>query len=291
MHEWLLPDRVLQLGPQPLVMGIINVTPDSFSDGGRLSDADAAADWGLALAAQGADLLDVGGESTRPGSQPVSVDEELARVLPVVAALKRQTDLPISVDTSKAEVARRCLSAGALVINDVTALGGDAEMARVVRDSRAGVILMHMQGTPATMQLDPQYEDVAAEVVAFLRERLGFAEAQGIDPRRVVLDPGIGFGKSTSHNLELLACLGEMQQLGRPVCLGVSRKGVIGQVLGRPVTERLAGSLAAVCHAMARGSAQIVRVHDVRETRDAILLWRILSEFQKRPQESGEKSQ
>jgi dihydropteroate synthase len=291
MLEWHLPDRVLQLGPQPLVLGIVNVTPDSFSDGGRLPDAEAAAGRGMLLAQQGADLLDVGGESTRPGARPVPLDEELARVLPVVAALKQRTDVPISVDTSKAEVARRCLEAGAHVINDVTALAGDPAMAEVVRDARAGVILMHMQGTPATMQLNPHYQDVTAEVLAFLRERLHFAEAQGIDPRRVVLDPGIGFGKTTAHSLELLAGLRELQQLGRPVCLGVSRKGVIGQVLGRPVSERLAGSLTAVCHAMARGAAQVVRVHDVRETHDAVLLWRILDEFQKRPQEGAEKSQ
>jgi dihydropteroate synthase len=291
MLEWHLPDRVLQIGGQPLVMGIVNVTPDSFSDGGRLPDTAAAVEWGVNLAQEGADLLDVGGESTRPGSQPVSLDEELARVLPVVAGLKHRTPVPISVDTSKSEVARRCLEAGAHVINDVTALGGDEAMAGVVRDSRSGVILMHMQGTPATMQVEPHYEDVTAQVSAFLRERLEYTVAQGIDLLRVVLDPGIGFGKTTTHNLELLAGLGELQRLGRPLCLGVSRKGVLGQVLGRPVSERLAGSLTALCHAMSHEAAQIVRVHDVRETRDAVLLWRVLDGFRKKPQEATGISQ
>jgi dihydropteroate synthase len=280
----------LQIGPQPLVLGIVNVTPDSFSDGGSLADAEAAAERGLQLAQQGADLLDIGGESTRPGSQPVSLEEELERVLPVVEALRRRTDVPISVDTSKAEVARRCLTAGAHVINDVTALHGDPDMAAVVRDSRAGVILMHMQGTPATMQQDPHYTDVVTEVLAYLRECLQAVEAQGIEPQRVVLDPGIGFGKTTTHNLELLSGLRALQKLGRPVCLGVSRKGVIGKVLGRPVTERLAGSLTAVCHAMACGAAQVVRVHDVKETRDAVLLWRVLEGFQKQGSGIRDKS-
>jgi dihydropteroate synthase len=291
MLEWHLPDRVLQIGRQPLVMGIVNVTPDSFSDGGRLPDVDAAVAHGLQLVQQGADLLDVGGESTRPGSKPVPLEEELARVLPVVAALKKQANVAISVDTSKPAVARRCLEAGAHVINDVTALGGDAAMAGVVRDFRAGAILMHMLGTPPTMQLNPIYEDVTTEVVSFLHSRLQVAETQGIDHRRLVVDPGIGFGKTTAHNLELLVRLRELQQLGRPVCLGVSRKGVIGQVLGRPVAERLAGSLTAICHALAKEAAQIVRVHDVRETHDAILLWRILDDFRKKPQEAEGKSQ
>ncbi len=291
MLEWHLPDRVLQLGPQTLVLGIVNVTPDSFSDGGRLADADAAVAHGLALAEQGADLLDVGGESTRPGSQAVSLEEELARVLPVVAGLKRHTSVPISVDTSKAEVARRCLEVGAHVINDVTALRGDPAMAGVVRDFRAGVILMHMQGTPATMQVNPQYEDVVADVLAFLRERLTFAAGHGINPPAAVVDPGVGFGKTAAHNLALLANLRNFQQLGRPVCLGVSRKGVFGKVLGRPVGERLAGSLTAVCHALAGQAAQIVRVHDVPATRDAVLLWRILDGIRNRPQSDAGKSQ
>ncbi len=272
MSEWHLPDRVLRLEGRALVMGIVNVTPDSFSDGGRFAATETAVAHALDLARQGADLLDVGGESTRPGAEPVSEDEELRRVLPVVRELAARTALPLSVDTSKAAVADACLAAGAHVINDVTALRGDPALAGVVAARRAGLVLMHMRGTPQTMQIDPRYDDVVAEVTRFLQERLQAAAAAGIEAARVVLDPGIGFGKTTEHNLELLARLGELRALGRPVLLGVSRKGFLGKVLGRGVEERLAGSLAATCHAVGCGTAQIVRVHDVRETRDAVTL-------------------
>jgi dihydropteroate synthase len=283
--DWHLRDRVLHLGLPPLVMGVVNVTPDSFSDGGRFADAEAAIAHGLALVREGADLLDVGGESTRPGAAPVSLDEELARVLPVVRGLASQTlalghglpTVPLSVDTSKAEVARRCLEAGAHAINDVTALRGDPDMAAVVRDCGAGVILMHMQGTPATMQAAPTYADVVREVSEFLEARLQAAADLGIAASQVVLDPGIGFGKTAAHNLELLGRLDELQRLGRPVCLGVSRKGFLGKLLGRPVQERLSGSLAAVCFALSRHAAQVVRVHDVAATRDAVTLFAALS--------------
>jgi dihydropteroate synthase len=268
MSEWHLPDRVLRLEGRALVMGIVNVTPDSFSDGGRFAATEAAVAHALDLVRQGADLLDIGGESTRPGAEPVTADQELRRVLPVVRELAARTAVPLSVDTSKAAVADACLAAGAHVINDVTALQGDGALAGVVAARRAGVVLMHMQGTPQTMQINPHYDDVAAEVYRFLEARLHAAAAVGIEASRVVLDPGIGFGKTTEHNLELLARLGELRALGRPVLLGVSRKGF----LGREVGERLAGSLAAACHAVARGAAQIVRVHDVRETRDAATL-------------------
>jgi dihydropteroate synthase len=271
-HEWHLPDRVLRIDDRPLVLGIVNVTPDSFSDGGRHATCEAAVAHALGLVAQGADLLDLGGESTRPGSQPVPADEELRRVLPVVEALRGRTTAPLSIDTSKAEVAAACLAAGAHVINDVTALRGDPHLAEVVRDARAGVILMHMQGTPATMQLAPHYEDVVADIDVFFQERLRAAADEGIAGPRVVLDPGIGFGKTEAHNLELLARLEAFGHLGRPVCLGVSRKGFLGRVLSRPVEGRLAGSLAAVCYAAARGAAQVVRVHDVEATRDAVTL-------------------
>ena len=230
-------------------MGIVNATPDSFSDGGRWATADAAVAHALRLIEEGADLLDVGGESTRPGSQPVSVEEELRRVLPVVEALARSDRLGqtlLSVDTSKAEVAARCLAAGAHVINDVTALRGDPGMAAVVRGRGAGVILMHMQGTPATMQLAPHYEDVMAEVAAFLQERLQAAVDVGIAAPSVVLDPGIGFGKTTEHNLTLLARLQEFGKLGRPLCLGVSRKGFLGRRLGR-APDRASGGLPGRC--------------------------------------------
>jgi dihydropteroate synthase len=276
-HEWHLPDRVFRIGSRPLVMGIVNVTPDSFADGDRLSGPEEAVRYGLQLVEERADLLDIGGESTRPGATPVAEEEELARVLPVVRGLAGRTRVPLSVDTCKAEVARQCLEAGAHIINDVTALG-DPGMAEVVRRHGAGVVLMHMQGTPATMQIDPTYAEVVADIVRFFEDRLQAAAAAGIGPERVVLDPGIGFGKTLAHNLTLLARLEEFQRLGRPVCLGVSRKGFIGRVLGRPVEERLAGSLAAVCYAMGRRAVQVVRVHDVRATRDAVTMFTAIAE-------------
>jgi dihydropteroate synthase len=275
---WRLRDRTLTPGEPPLVMGIVNVTPDSFSDGGRFVDADAAVTHALRLVEQGADILDIGGESTRPGSLPVSQEEELSRVIPVLQRLAERADVPLSVDTSKAEVARQALEAGAHIINDITALQGDPTMPEVVRSFEAGVILMHMRGTPATMQNDPRYENVVAEVSAFLEARLQACRDVGIAEAQVVLDPGIGFGKSSEHNLQLVAHLEELQRLGRPVCLGVSRKGFLGKVLGRPLEQRLAGSLAAVCFALVHRSAQLVRVHDVSETRDVVVLLRALRE-------------
>ena len=269
---WLCRGRRFVLGRRPLVMGIVNVTPDSFSDGGRYLDPAAAVDHALALAADGADLLDVGGESTRPGSEPVPPDEERRRVVPVVEALAKRTGIPISVDTSKAEVARRCLDAGASIINDITGLRGDPDLPAVVANAGAGVVVMHMQGTPATMQRAPQYADVVAEVGAFFQERLHALAAAGITPDAVCLDPGIGFGKTLDHNLELLANLGAFRALNRPVCLGVSRKGFVGAVTGRPAGDRLAGSLAVACFAAARGEAHVLRVHDVAATRDAAVL-------------------
>ncbi len=269
---WQLRDRTLTPGSPPLVMGILNVTPDSFSDGGQFPNTDAAVAQALRLIEQGADLLDIGGESTRPGSQPVELEEELSRVVPVVRRLAALTSTPLSVDTNKAEVARQVLEAGAHIINDITALAGDPAMLEVVRSHRAGVILMHMQGTPATMQVEPRYNDVVAEVSNFLEARLQACIDLGIAASQVVLDPGIGFGKTTEHNLRLLAHLEELQRLGRPVCLGVSRKGFLGKTLGRPLPQRLAGSLAAACYALVRGSAQMVRVHDVAETRDVVTL-------------------
>ena len=275
---WQLRDRTLNPGAPPLVLGIVNVTPDSFSDGGRFFDADAAVAHALRLVEQGADLLDIGGESTRPNSRPVALDEELSRVLPVVRRLAAQTAVPLSVDTNKAEVARQALEAGAHIINDITALRGDPAMPEVVRAYRAGVLLMHMQGTPATMQTAPRYENVVAEVAVSLEARLQACIDVGIAGSQVVVDPGIGFGKTTEHNVQLLTHLEELRRLGRPVCLGVSRKGFLGKLLGRPLEQRLAGSLAAVCYALVRGSAQILRVHDVAETRDLVMLLQALRE-------------
>jgi dihydropteroate synthase len=234
------------------------------------------------LVAQGADLLDIGGESTRPGATPVPLEVELDRVVPVVGALARQTAVPISVDTYKAEVARQCLERGAQIINDVTALTGDPAMAEVARQFGAGVILMHMQGTPATMQLDPRYEDVVAEVLKYLRGRLKACLRAGIAAERIVIDPGIGFGKTVEHNLELLARLEEFQRLKRPVLLGVSRKGFSGMVLGRSLHDRLTGSIAIIGYAIGRGAVQIVRVHDVVQTRDAVVMCGKIREFRKK---------
>jgi len=282
MHSWHIRDRVLPIGRRPLVMGIVNVTPDSFSDGGQFLRAEAAITHALGLVGQGADVLDIGGESTRPGSSPVSLEDELKRVVPVVEALARQTPVPLSVDTSKADVARACLSAGAHIINDVTALG-DPRMAEVARQFQAGVILMHMQGTPQTMQLDPRYDDVVVDISAWLDERTRSVIAQGVAQDAIVLDPGIGFGKRQAHNLELLARLPELQRLGRPICLGASRKGFIGKITGRNVQEGAAGSVAVACWAAMKQAVQVLRVHDVAATRDAVLMLEALTEAKERP--------
>jgi dihydropteroate synthase len=273
---WQLRDRVLTLGSRCLVMGIVNVTPDSFSDGGRYLQTDAAIAHALEMVRQGADLLDVGGESTRPGSEPITLEEELRRVVPVAAALTKATDVPISIDTSKAEVARACLEAGAHTINDVTGLTGDPRMAEVVRDHRAGVIVMHMQGTPATMQIAPAYDEVVTDLLRYFADRLQSLQADGIAPDAIAIDPGIGFGKTREHNIALLARLAKFTELGRPICLGVSRKGFLGKLLDRPLDERLAGSLAAAAYGLAQGAAQILRVHDVGPTRDLVRVWEVL---------------
>lgn len=269
--RWQLRDRIIEIGHRPLVMGIVNVTPDSFSDGGRFFKANAAIEHGLRLIEDGADLLDIGGESTRPGAAPVPLEEELRRVVPVVAALAARSSVPISVDTMKAEVARHCLAAGAAIINDVAGFRDPALIAAAA-EFRAGMIVMHMQGTPETMHLSPRYTDVVREVGEFFKERLHALADVGIPPEAICLDPGIGFGKNLDHTLELLAKLGTFGRFDRPVCLGVSRKGFIGQICGRPRSDRLAGSLAVACFASARGAAQVLRVHDVAATRDAALM-------------------
>ena len=248
-------------------MGIVNVTPDSFSDGGRFLDPAAAIAHGEELAVEGADVLDVGGESTRPGAAEVGVEEELARVLPVVEALAGSGHR-VSIDTSKAAVAERALAAGATIVNDVTALA-DPGMASVCAAAEAGLVLMHMKGTPRTMQDDPTYADVLAEVRDFLARRLTAAVEAGVSEERVWLDPGIGFGKTVAHNLELIDRLGELRELGRPVVLGASRKTFLGKLTGREVDDRLPASLAVAVLGVARG-AHVLRVHDVAATRDAI---------------------
>ncbi|HEY8354176.1 MAG TPA: dihydropteroate synthase [Methylophilaceae bacterium] len=252
----------------PRVMGIVNVTPDSFSDGGRYATVEKAVAHGLQLVSEGADILDIGGESTRPGATPVGQEEELERVLPVIEQLSKTAGVPISIDTYKPEVMRAAIAAGADIVNDIRALQEPGAL-DVVAASNAGVCLMHMQGLPQTMQFDPRYDDVVQEVNAFLAERLAMAEAAGIARERVVLDPGFGFGKTTAHNLELLRQLDVTLGLGRPLLVGLSRKSVLGQVTGGDVSVRLHASLAASVISVMKG-ARIVRVHDVKATVDAL---------------------
>ena len=251
-------------------MGVVNVTPDSFSDGGRFLDADAAVEHGLRLTTEGADILDIGGESTRPGAEPVGEDEELRRVVPVIERLARGGQARLSIDTTKVVVARAALEAGASLVNDVSALRGDPGMAALVAETGAGCCLMHMLGEPRTMQEDPRYDDVVSEVKAFLEERLAFAVAEGIDEERVWLDPGIGFGKTVEHNLELLRRLDEIVAIGRPVVVGTSRKSFLGKLAGgRDEGERLPGTIATNVLALERG-AEVFRVHDVAQNVDAL---------------------
>jgi dihydropteroate synthase len=254
-------------------MGVVNVTPDSFSDGGLYLDPEVAAGHGERLAAEGAHVIDVGGESTRPGAEPVPVEVELERVVPVVERLAggsgAAASARISIDTGKAAVADAALRAGAEIVNDVTALRGDAEMAGVVAGAGAGCCLMHMQGEPRTMQREPRYDDVVSDVKAFLEERLRLATTEGIAEERVWLDPGIGFGKTVEHNLELLRRLDEIVAIGRPVAVGVSRKSFLGRLTGRDEGDRLPGTIAASVLALERG-AEVFRVHDVAAVGDAL---------------------
>ena len=259
----------------PIVMGVLNVTPDSFSDGGHYASRDTALRQGERLAAEGADILDVGGESTRPGSSGVSIQEEIDRVAPVIEALAARLALPISVDTSKPEVMRAAVTAGAGLINDVQALRRPGALATAAALT-VPVCLMHMLGTPASMQEDPVYADPVAEVADFLRERVRICEGAGIPRQRLILDPGFGFGKTLAHNLALLAGLGRLAELGLPLLVGLSRKSMIGALTGREVGDRLAGSLAAAVLAVERG-AIVIRVHDVAATRDVVkVAWALM---------------
>jgi dihydropteroate synthase len=277
--SWQIRGRSLSLGDPALVMGIVNVTPDSFSDGGRYLDSNAAVEHAMGLVNEGADVLDIGGESSRPGAEPVSEAEELARVVPVISELSSRTTVPISIDTYKAAVAQAAIKAGAHIINDISGLQGDPDMSRVAAESRAGVIVMHMQGTPQTMQVNPTYSDVVGEVAQFFEARLQALREAGIAGDRVVLDPGIGFGKTAAQNLDLLANLEEFRRFGRPICLGVSRKGFFGKLLGRPTENRLAASLAAASYAVTRNPAHLIRVHDVAATRDTVRLLQVLATY------------
>jgi dihydropteroate synthase len=262
-------DRLIEFSDHPLMMGVVNVTPDSFFDGGRYFDAAAAVAHALRLVEEGADLLDIGAESTRPGADVVDEAEECRRVIPVVTAVAKAVTIPVSIDTSKAAVARAALDAGASLVNDVTALRGDSAMADLIAKTGAGIVLMHMHGTPRTMQQAPRYDDVVVEISDFFEERISFATAHGIARRQIILDPGIGFGKLLGHNLTVLARLSQFLQFDRPLMVGVSQKSFLGELVNRSVQERQWATAAAVAMAVDRG-AGIIRVHDVRAMKDVV---------------------
>ena len=266
---WTCRDRVFDPGLRPLVMGILNVTPDSFSDGGAFYAHDEAVGHALQMIDCGADIIDIGGESTRPGAAEVSVDEELSRVIPVINALGHRQEVVISIDTTKAEVAKAALNAGACIVNDVSACTIDERMIQVARAFSAGVILMHMQGTPRTMQLEPHYDNVVEDVSVYLEQRVDALTAAGLTRSQLAIDPGIGFGKTVEHNLALLRNLANLRRLQVPIVVGLSRKSFLGELTGRGAGDRLAGSLAGLAWSVACG-AHVIRVHDVRESRDAM---------------------
>lgn len=259
----------LQCSERPLLMGVLNATPDSFFDGGSYESVAAAVARAKHMVDEGADIIDIGAESSRPGSEPITETEELRRLMPILEAVHDAVCVPLSVDTTKSGVARRAVQAGAAIVNDISAMTFDSDMARVVSESRAAVVLMHMQGVPHTMQRAPRYGDVVSEVHAFLADRIRAAEATGISRKQIILDPGIGFGKLLEHNLLLLARLNMLKDLDRPLLVGISRKGFIGQILHRSVEDRLFGTAAAVALAVREGAA-ILRVHDVAAMRDVV---------------------
>lgn len=267
---WRLRSRNLRFPPLPLWMGIVNVTPDSFSDGGHYFDPQRAVAHALELVDQGADLLDIGGESTRPYSAPVPAQEELRRVLPVIEQLAAQVSIPLSIDTSKALVAREAVAAGAEIINDVTGLTGDPVMLEVALESKAGLCVMHMQGTPQTMQDNPQYDDVVEDIASYLAIRRDTLVAAGVDLDRICLDPGVGFGKTHEHNLELMQGCRDFHKLGCPLLVGHSRKGFLGKILGDKERDRSWATLGGAI-SLARQGVQIVRLHEVRPVREALL--------------------
>jgi dihydropteroate synthase len=267
--ELLAKGQTISFSDRPLLMGIVNVTPDSFFDGGRFLDPQAAVAHAWRLVEEGADLLDIGAESTRPGSVPVEETEERRRLIPVVTAVAKAVSIPISVDTSKAVVAKAAIDAGAVMVNDVTALRGDSAMVDAIVVSGVGVVLMHMQGTPQTMQKAPQYHDVVEEVEDFLAERVRFALERGVAKNQIMLDPGIGFGKTLAHNLDLLAQLRTFTKLGFPLLVGPSRKGFIGELVEQSVQDRAWGTAGAIALAVEQG-AHVLRVHDVAGMKDVV---------------------
>jgi dihydropteroate synthase len=273
---WILRTRNLTRDQLPILMGILNVTPDSFSDGGQFNTVDLAVARGLAMEAEGADILDIGGESTRPGAEPVGTEEELRRTIPVIRRLAREIRIPISIDTTKSEVARQALDAGAEIVNDISGLTFDPDMLEICRQLDAGICVMHIQGTPQTMQLNPTYADVVAEVAEFLQQQVDRCLMAGIPPERMCIDPGIGFGKTAEHNLELLRSVSTLQRLlRRPVLIGHSRKRFLSKILGRPVEERLAGTIG-IAIGLAAAGCDILRIHDVQPIRDALVAWQAL---------------
>jgi dihydropteroate synthase len=271
-RRWLIRNGEIRFGRLPLLMGILNVTPDSFSDGGEYTTVESAVAHGLKLIEDGADILDIGGESTRPNSEPVSETEELRRVVPVIQELSRQSATSISIDTTKATVARAALEAGAAIVNDISGLTFDSAIIEVCRTMNAGVVCMHIQGTPQTMQINPQYDDVVSDIQGWLTERTNALKSAGIDAERIVLDPGIGFGKTPEHNIALLSNVAALQSLGYPVLIGHSRKRFIGKLLGRKVDERNFGTVG-ISIALAQQHVEILRIHDVRAVRDSLLAW------------------
>lgn len=273
VYPWILRTRNLTRQQLPILMGILNVTPDSFSDGGQFCTIDQAVARGKAMEAEGASILDIGGESTRPGAEPVGVDEELRRTIPVIRRLAKEVGIPISIDTTKSEVARQALDAGAEIVNDISGLTFDPHMLEICRQHDAGICVMHIQGTPQTMQLNPVYSNVVAEVTEFLQQQVDRCLMAGILPERMCIDPGIGFGKTAEHNLELLRSVSSLQKhLQRPVLIGHSRKRFLAKVLGRPVEERLAGTIG-LSIGLAAAGCDILRIHDVLPIRDALVAW------------------
>ncbi|MBM3241539.1 dihydropteroate synthase [Candidatus Poribacteria bacterium] len=269
--EWTLEcrGRYLTFGKRTLIMGVLNVTPDSFSDGGLYADADIAVKRAQEMVAQGADIIDVGGESSRPGSDPVSIDEELQRVLPVIKRIAQELDVLISIDTYKSTVAAHALKAGAHIVNDISGLNFDPNMAKLAADTGAPVVLMHIQGTPKNMQIAPQYRELISEIILYLRNSIEHAETAGVSPEKIIIDPGIGFGKTMEHNLEIIRRLKEFRCLGKPILIGTSRKSFIGKILDLPAEERIEGTIATVVSSIING-ADIVRIHDVKQVQRAV---------------------
>jgi dihydropteroate synthase len=269
-RSWKIGKRVFDVSRHGLIMGVLNVTPDSFSDGGDFLTANKATERGLQMAAEGAQIIDVGGESTHPGAEPVPIKEELRRVIPVIENLRRKLDVPISIDTSKAEVAGTAIEAGASIVNDVTGGRGDDKMLPLVAARKSALIIMHMQGIPRTMQIQPRYTDVVAEISEFFRQQYALALGLNIDPMAIAFDPGVGFGKTLEHNLELLAQLERLRVHDRPLVVGVSRKSLLGKLIGSPeISDRLVPGLALSALLRARG-ADVFRVHDVKENVHAL---------------------